>query len=120
MGSESRPQSAPPLGSVPAFSELLRRLRLVAGLTQEELAERSGVSGRSISDFERGLPHRPRPDTLALLAEALGLSPAQRAALVAAGRRPSAVSAPAAPRTFTEAMGPDPRRMTPGFAIAPA
>src|SRR5919106_1459132 len=41
------------------FANLLRRLRAQAGLTQQELAERSGVSARSVSDLERGVAQRP-------------------------------------------------------------
>ena len=36
------------------FGDLLRRYRTAAGLTQEELAERAGLSTRGISDLERG------------------------------------------------------------------
>src|SRR5687767_1033998 len=70
------------------FGDLLRRYRIAAGLTQEELAERAGVSSRGISDLERGARGLPRKDTLQLLLEALDLSPANRATLVAAARRP--------------------------------
>lgn len=70
-----------------AFGTLLRRQRLAARLTQEELAERAGVSVRRIGDMERGVPQTPRKDTVALLAEALGLSPEEHAALAAAARR---------------------------------
>jgi predicted ATPase/transcriptional regulator with XRE-family HTH domain len=78
---------------------LLKRFRAAAGLTQEELAERAGVSARSISDLERGLERRPRRSTLALLAEALQLSPEERARLEAAARAPATVlpAAPTAP-----------------------
>jgi len=38
------------------FGDLLRRYRLTAGLTQEELAEKAQVSPRAISDLERGDP----------------------------------------------------------------
>jgi len=71
-----------------SFADMLRRCRAEAGLTQEELAERAGVSWRTISDLERGLKH-PRRDTLALLAGGLALSEEERAAFIAAGRRPS-------------------------------
>ena len=37
------------------FGNLLRRYRVAAGLTQEELAERAGVSTRGISDLEQFL-----------------------------------------------------------------
>ena len=35
-----------------AFGTLLRRARIAAGLTQEELAERAGISRRSLGDLE--------------------------------------------------------------------
>src|SRR5688500_19697694 len=68
------------------FGELLRRYRMEAGLTQEELAERAGVSTRGISDLERGARGLPRKDTLQLLLQALDLSPEDRSALVGAAR----------------------------------
>jgi predicted ATPase/DNA-binding XRE family transcriptional regulator len=55
------------------FGEMLRDYRRAAELTQEELAERAGVSPRSISELERGGAHTPRRDTVAMLARALGL-----------------------------------------------
>jgi transcriptional regulator with XRE-family HTH domain len=66
------------------LGELLQRHRLAAGLSQEELAERAGLSERGISDLERGLRQAPYPATLRRLAEALGLPEAERAALLAA------------------------------------
>ena len=36
---------------------LLRTLRTDQGLTQEQLAERFGVSGRSVSRWETGVSH---------------------------------------------------------------
>ena len=51
--------------------------RRATGLTQEELAERAGVSPRSISEMERGGAHVPRRDTVALLASALELEAAE-------------------------------------------
>ncbi len=77
----------------PTFGPLLREFRMRAGLTQEALAERSGLSVRGISDLERGLKRAPRRDTVALLLEALDLSPDERAALAAA-RTPPAETAP--------------------------
>src|SRR5258708_4612126 len=62
--------------SAASFGVLLREHRRAAGLTQEQLAERAGVSPRSISELERGGRHIPRRDTVALLVGALGL-PAQ-------------------------------------------
>jgi tetratricopeptide (TPR) repeat protein/transcriptional regulator with XRE-family HTH domain len=75
-----------------AFGELLRRYRKAAGLTQEELAERAGLSARGISDLERGIKAVPRKDTVQLLADALGLSPQERPLFEAARRRRPAVS----------------------------
>ena len=65
------------------FGARLRRLREAAGLTQEELAERAGLSRNAISSLERGERKRPYPHTVRSLAEALGLSEDERAALLA-------------------------------------
>src|SRR5882672_895779 len=67
--------------SAASFGMLLREHRRAAGLTQEQLAERAGVSPRSISELERGGRHVPRRDTVALLAGALGLPVQDRRAL---------------------------------------
>jgi non-specific serine/threonine protein kinase len=64
-----------------SFGDLLRYHRRLAELTQEELAERAGLSVRSISDLERGDAHVPRRDTINLIAHALDLDEASRAAL---------------------------------------
>src|ERR1035441_2881211 len=78
--------------AAPRFGELLRQLRDDAGLTQEELAEASGLSPRSVSDLERGINRTARKETARLLADALGLSGPQRALFEAAarGRMPAA------------------------------
>jgi WD40 repeat protein/class 3 adenylate cyclase len=55
------------------FAESLRRHRLAAGLTQEGLAERAGLSARGVQDLERGLRRSPHPDTARRLASALGI-----------------------------------------------
>ncbi|MBC6451486.1 helix-turn-helix domain-containing protein [Actinokineospora xionganensis] len=60
--------SAPSFGE---FAQLLRTLREKACLTQEELAERSGLSIRAISDLERGRTSKPQRKSVVLLAEAL-------------------------------------------------
>jgi tetratricopeptide (TPR) repeat protein/transcriptional regulator with XRE-family HTH domain len=69
---------------VVSFGTLLRRLRIDAGLTQEALAEAARLSYRSISDLERGVNQSPRKETARLLAEALGLTGAERIAFEAA------------------------------------
>src|SRR5947209_15558516 len=65
---------------------LLHRFRTYAGLSQEVLAERSGLSSRGISDIERGLKARPHLHTLLQLADALDLSSADRDLLKLAAR----------------------------------
>ena len=59
---------------LPGFGDLLRRHRTAAALSQEELAERAGVSVRALSDLERGVHRAPRLETVRMLAEALGLA----------------------------------------------
>ena len=76
-----------------AFGDLLRRHRRAAGLTQEELAARAGLSARGIADLERGARRTPRRDTVALLVRALEASPEDEAALFAASRHPTALMA---------------------------
>jgi len=70
----------------PGFAALLRRLRVEAGLTQEELAEAANLSPRSVSDLERGVHRNARKDTAQLLAGALGLAETARERFVAAAR----------------------------------
>src|SRR5215211_4452977 len=79
-------------GPASSFGDVLRRVRIAAGLTQEALAERAGLSVRGISDLERGVNRTPRKDTVALLAEALQPAGDDRAAFAAAagGRGPRA------------------------------
>ncbi|SBT39157.1 helix-turn-helix domain-containing protein [Micromonospora auratinigra] len=52
---------------------LLGELRRVAGLTQEQLAERTGLTVRGISNIERGRVPRPRRRSVEALALGLGL-----------------------------------------------
>jgi predicted ATPase/transcriptional regulator with XRE-family HTH domain len=70
-----------------ALGGLLRRHRDAAGLTQEELAERAGVSARTISDVERGLRDGVYRETAARIAVGLGLAGEERARFEAAARR---------------------------------
>ena len=72
------------------FGVALRAYRLAAGLTQETLAERAGVSPRTIQALERE-ENTPHKDTLERLAAALGLVDAER-------------------RRFLDAVIPVPRR----------
>src|SRR5438105_4917696 len=70
------------------FGVLLRQYRVAAGLSQEALAERAGLSRRGIADLERGARRFPYGHTLRRLADALGLAEAETRALLAAGLRP--------------------------------
>jgi transcriptional regulator with XRE-family HTH domain/predicted ATPase len=56
------------------FGEVLQRVRLEVGLTQDELAERSGLTVRAISYLETGRTRKPYQRTVRLLAKGLGLS----------------------------------------------
>jgi predicted ATPase/transcriptional regulator with XRE-family HTH domain len=69
-----------------SFGVVLRSLRRDAGLSQEALAERANISWRTISDLERGIKRKPQQETRRLLADALGLSPDDRAQFDAAAR----------------------------------
>ena len=80
------------------FPHTLRAFRLQAGLSQEALAERSGISTRAISDMERGLRKRPYPDTIRRIAIALKSSGEDRADLLNFGRLES---------TGTSAVSPE-------------
>jgi predicted ATPase/transcriptional regulator with XRE-family HTH domain len=69
------------LSHTPQVGDVVRRFRLAAGLTQQQLAEVAGLSTRGVSDIERGVKPRPHRDTLIRLADALQLGPLQRALL---------------------------------------
>jgi predicted ATPase/transcriptional regulator with XRE-family HTH domain len=84
-----------------SFGALLRRQRLAAGLTQEALAERAGLSAKAVSDLERDPARTPRLGTVTLLADALAAEPERRAELLAAAR-PASGQGQAAP----DAAGP--------------
>ena len=56
------------------FGDMVRAHRGRLGITQEELADRSGVSVRGLGEIEAGRSSRPRPTTVRLLADAFGLS----------------------------------------------
>src|ERR1700691_271590 len=68
------------------FAALLRKLRAQARLTQEELAEATGLSPRSVSDLERGIAATPPRETVRLLADGLPLLGSARAEFEAAAR----------------------------------
>ena len=74
------------------FGVRLRALRSAAGISQQELAERSGLSIRAISNLERGRTRWPYRHSLKRIADSLGLDGAEREAFIAVGRRPVAAA----------------------------
>lgn len=70
----------------PDFAALLRRYRRRRGLTQEELAERAGLSAASISLIERAITRAPQRATVQMLSAALSLSPEEAAAFLEQAR----------------------------------
>ena len=90
------------------FGDMVRAHRGRLGITQEELADRSGVSVRGLGEIEAGRSSRPRPTTVRLLADAFGLSGAERDRFcTAAGPEP-------APDTIGEpARRPAPAQLPP-------
>ena len=74
-------------GRLPLIGEALKSLRRNAGLTQEALAERSGVSVRGLRKLESGVVTGPRRATLEALADALELKGDGRADFLSRARR---------------------------------
>ncbi|MGI8826621.1 MAG: ATP-binding protein [Chloroflexota bacterium] len=92
------------------FGALLLRLRLAAGLTQEELAERAELSERAVRRLEHDRDRTPRLQTVRLLAQALDLAGHEQSGLLAAARPGSPADdvparAPSLPRFLTPLIG---------------
>ncbi|GGU68323.1 ATP-binding protein [Lentzea flava] len=68
------------------FSEFLRFYRRRAALTQEDLAARTGLSVRTLSDLERGRVQTPQAQTVELLVTGLCLDDAEAGEFVALAR----------------------------------
>jgi len=96
-------------GAVAPFGERLRRLRESAGLTQEELAAKAGLTAKAVSALERGERKRPYPHTVRSLADALGLGEEDRLSLLASvqkrGKPSPAAPVPALPVPPTPLLG---------------
>jgi transcriptional regulator with XRE-family HTH domain len=100
------------------FGPLLRRLREAAGLTQQELALRAGLSPRAISALERGERQRPYPHTVRTLADALELSEEERASLLET--LPKGTAAPttmSGPTAADDQVRGSPQRGTRGYPL---
>ncbi len=67
-----------------SLDELLRGYRRRAGLSQQELADRAGISTAAVRDLEQGRTRQPQPRSVRALAAALGLHEEAVAALHAA------------------------------------
>jgi tetratricopeptide (TPR) repeat protein/DNA-binding XRE family transcriptional regulator len=78
------------------FGERLAGCRRLTGLSQEELAQRSRLSVRTIGNLERGRARRPHPDTVRRLADALELRGQARDEFMAGVGRRFARGAPGA------------------------
>jgi predicted ATPase/DNA-binding XRE family transcriptional regulator len=95
------------------FFDLLREERIEAGLTQADLAERAGLSPRTIQHLESGLGH-PFAHSAQQLAEALNLTSAARTEFLAAARRaPRTRATPLAADDWATSPRRDPRNQLP-------
>jgi predicted ATPase/transcriptional regulator with XRE-family HTH domain len=115
---ESHTSSELEFSAVSAFAAYLRRLRVHAGLTQEALAERAGLSSATIGAIEEGLRRRPYPQTVRALADALALTSSERETLMDAATafqsQPRHHAAPSAPDSPRERVAPGvPSTLTP-------
>ena len=66
------------------FGRRLRGLREAAGLSQEDLAARAGLTAKGVGALERSERRHPQPHTVRSLADALNLSDTDRSAFFAA------------------------------------
>ncbi len=57
-----------------SFSEKLRELRRKSGMSQEELADKIGVSRRSLIYYEQGKSYPSRPETIKSIADVFGIT----------------------------------------------
>jgi transcriptional regulator with XRE-family HTH domain len=121
-----------------AVGAWVKNQRLTSGMTQEELADKSGLSVRAISNLERGRTARPYPRSLEVLAVALGLpettgtawatrlraDQARDASSQAPRQPPAAGERASQPRTVPAAAGPglpdDGEPASPEAAASPA
>lgn len=88
------------------FAASLRRLRLRVGLTQEALAERSGVSVSTIRGLETGRRRNPQLASVRQLATALELQPGERDELLSAATGAPETLAVPTPRQLPASPAP--------------
>ena len=108
------PAATPPehTANRPTLANTLRTLRLRAGLSQEELAERSGLSVDAISALERGVRRRAQPRTLRALGDALSLDEEERTRLQELARESDAPPTTATPQSGEWRLTPLPAPAT--------
>jgi tetratricopeptide (TPR) repeat protein/transcriptional regulator with XRE-family HTH domain len=87
MAGDHREPREPGLTGWAVFGTRLSACRRSAGLTQQDLADRSGLSIRAISNLELGRVRSPHPGTVHRLADALELHGDSLAAFLAAAKR---------------------------------
>src|SRR5918997_5085073 len=91
------------------FGARLRAHREAASLSQEELAQRAGLSTNAVGQLERGVRKHPYPHTVSSLADGLGLSEQERSALLALvpgrGSPAPTPTAPVVPLPLTPLVG---------------
>ena len=97
------------------FGTLVRQYRLALGLSQEELADRSGLSVRAIANIERGRTTRPHRHSVQSLGDALVLPDSQRRELDRAARVPAEGVPPMAAESRSLAVPRQLRWIRPAF-----
>lgn len=112
----ARDRTHPATDPAMPFGALLRRLRVLAGLTQEQLAERAGLSARAVGDLERDGARRPRLDTAVLLAGALGLEGKARREFLVAAHPEAATPETAGPPSASAGVAATPESPAPTTA----
>ena len=103
---------------------ILRSHRIAAGLSQDELARRSGLSVRAISNIERARTASPYGSSIRLLAAALELTDDAREVLLSAASPPDCRRPPGArgghPGAAASTGGEPPRRPAVPRQLPPA
>lgn len=105
--------------STPSFGAVLRRSRQEAGLSQEELAARAGMSSQAIGSLERGERQHPYPVTVRRLADALGLTDDERTIFLANARAHGASNEPPAEHAAVAASSGPPPVVSAGAPTSP-
>jgi transcriptional regulator with XRE-family HTH domain/tetratricopeptide (TPR) repeat protein len=108
----------PITGGNGGFGARLCAGRMAAGFSQDELAERSGLSSRTIRNLESGRTSLPYRDTLRRLADALELSDAARTEFLGTLNRRLTSQAAAMPATGAAEIRVDSDADRPGWLPA--